>query len=187
MHKKIILASTSPRRKELLEREGIDFIVDASFIEETLDDSLPIDKRLCQLAINKALPIHQKYPHDIVIGADTVVYFENQVIGKAHSREEASEILHRLSHHKHDVYTAVAIYNGETLTSFCEQTEVYFKDITDMIEAYLDSNEWKGKAGAYGIQGTADVFVDHIVGDKDNVIGLPVQRIREYLLKNKCF
>ncbi len=183
MHKKIILASTSPRRKELLEREGIDFIVDASFIEETLDDSLPIDERLRQLAIKKATPIHQKYPQDIVIGADTVVYFENQVIGKAHSREEANQILHRLSHHKHDVYTAVAIYDADTLTSFCEKTEVYFKDITDMIEAYLDSNEWEGKAGAYGIQGAAEVFVDHIVGDKDNVIGLPVCRIKDYLLK----
>lgn len=70
---KIILASTSPRRKELLEREGIDFKVDASFIDETLDDSLPIEKRLCDLAMRKAYPIHQKYPHDIVIAADTVV------------------------------------------------------------------------------------------------------------------
>ena len=178
---KIILASTSPRRKELLEREGIDFKVDASFIDETLDDSLPIEKRLCDLAMRKAYPIHQKYPDDIVIGADTIVYFEDEVIGKAQDERMARHILERLSHQKHLVYTAVAIYIGHDIKTFCEKTEVYFRDISSLIPDYLASKEWVGKAGAYGIQGKADCFVDHIVGDLDNVIGLPVTKVMECL------
>ena len=183
MNKKIILASTSPRRKELLQREGIDFFVDASFIDETLDVSLSIEDRLCDLARRKADPIHRKYPDDIVIGADTIVSFDNQVIGKATDCQEARAILERLSDQKHLVYTGVAIYKGQDLQTFCEKTEVYFKDIKPMIQEYLDSNEWVGKAGAYGIQGKAGVFIDHIVGDLDNVIGLPITKVKECLLK----
>lgn len=178
---KIILASTSPRRKELLEREGIDFIVDASSIDETMDETLPIKERLCQLAKEKAEPIHHKYPQDIVIGADTIVYFQDCIIGKAKNREDAYQTLMMLSNQKHIVYTAVAIYNGNSLHTFCEKTEVYFKDISSMIDEYLDSGEWTGKAGSYGIQGKASVFVERIVGDKDTVIGLPVMRIKEFL------
>lgn len=178
---KIILASSSPRRKELLEREGIDFIVDASSIEEKMNETLPIKERLCQLAKDKAEPIHHKYPHDIVIGADTIVYYNNCIIGKAKDRKEAREILLKLSCHEHTVYTAVAIYHGEKLYTFCDETKVYFKDISSMIEDYLDSNDWMGKAGAYGIQGKADIFVDHIVGDKDTVIGLPARHVKTIL------
>lgn len=181
MTKKIILASTSPRRKELLEREGIDFLVDASFVDETLNESLPIEKRLCDLAQRKAFPIHQKYPDDIVIGADTIVYFKDEVIGKAQDERMARHILERLSHQKHLVYTAVAIYIGHDIKTFCEKTEVYFRDISSLIPDYLASKEWVGKAGAYGIQGKADCFVDHIVGDLDNVIGLPVTKVMECL------
>ena len=181
MSKKIILASTSPRRKELLEREGIDFIVDASFIDETLNESLPIEERLCDLARRKAFPIHQKYPNDIVIGADTVVYFENEVIGKAQDEQMARHILERLSNQKHVVYTGVAIYFGQDVFMFCEKTEVYFRDIHSLIPDYLASKEWVGKAGAYGIQGKANCFVDYIVGDLDNVIGLPVKKVMECL------
>ena len=87
----------------------------------------------------------------------------------------------RLSHHRHDVYTGVAIYMGNDLKTFCEKTEVYFRDISSLIPDYLASKEWVGKAGAYGIQGKADCFVDHIVGDLDNVIGLPVTKVMECL------
>lgn len=180
---RIILASTSPRRRELLEREGIDFIIDASFIDEVMDETLPIPDRLAQLASDKAMPIHQKHPHDIVIGADTIVYFDEKIIGKAKNESEARYILKMLSGQKHTVYTAVAIYFGEKLDTFVEKTDVYFRDIISMIDDYIESGEWQGKAGAYGIQGTADCFVDHIVGDKDNVIGLPVKKVVEILKK----
>ncbi|MFQ7798682.1 MAG: Maf family protein [Coprobacillus cateniformis] len=142
---KIILASTSPRRKELLEREGIDFIVDASSIDETMDETLPIKERLCQLSKDKAEPIHHKYPQDIVIGADTIVYFQDCIIGKAKNREDAYQTIMMLSNQKHIVYTAVAIYNGNSLHTFCEKTEVYFKDISSMIDEYLDSGNGWGK------------------------------------------
>lgn len=94
---KIILASTSPRRKELLEREGIDFIIDASSITEYLDSSLEIEERLKKLAYDKGVSIHEKYPDDVVISADTTIYHNGKVIGKAHSAHEAREILVSLS------------------------------------------------------------------------------------------
>lgn len=183
---KIVLASSSPRRKELLEREGIDFIIDASSIDETMDFSLPLEQRFQKLAIDKATPIHHKYPLDIVIGADTIVYFHNQIIGKAKDEQEARAILKALSHQKHSVYTAVAIYFQDELYSFVDQTDVYFKNIDDLIDDYILSGEWQGKAGAYGIQGKAGAFVDKIVGDLDNVIGLPMYRVKE-VLKNKLY
>lgn len=102
-------------------------------------------------------------------------------MGKQKNREDAYQTLMMLSNQKHIVYTAVAIYNGNSLHTFCEKTEVYFKDISSMIDEYLDSGEWMGKAGSYGIQGKASVFVERIVGDKDTVIGLPVMRIKEFL------
>lgn len=186
MHK-IILASSSPRRKELLEREGIDFIIDASSIDEQMDNSLPLEQRFQKLAIDKATPIHQQYPNDIVIGADTIVYFQNQIIGKAKDEQDARKILKQLSSHCHRVYTAVAIYFGNDLYSFVEKTDVYFKDIEALIDDYIASGEWKGKAGAYGIQGTADCFVDHIEGDIDNVIGLPVKSLLKVLKDRNIF
>lgn len=175
------MASLSPRRKELLERAGIDFIIDASSIDETMDETLPLEQRFIQLAIDKATPIHHQYPHDIVIGADTIVYYQNQIIGKAKDIDEAKRILSMLSNQKHSVYTAVCIYFQNDLYTFVDKTDVYFKNIHSMIDDYLALNEWQGKAGAYGIQGSADVFVDHIDGDIDTVIGLPLNRVVEAL------
>ena len=121
--------------------------------------------------------LYTSYPDDIVIGADTVVYFQNQIIGKAKDENEAKYILNLLSHQMHSVYTSVAIYFQDELMTFIDRTDVYFKDISHLIDSYIASGEWEGKAGAYGIQGTADCFVDHVNGDIDNVIGLPLQRV----------
>ncbi len=178
---KIVLASSSPRRKELLEREGIDFIVDASSIDEQLDESLPIFQRLCHLAKDKAFPIHQKYKDDIVIGADTVIYFQNQIIGKPKNKEDAYQTLKALSNNTHSVLSAVAIYKGDRVVSFCEETKVKFKNITPMIEDYLMTDEWIDKAGSYAIQGLGSQFVDFIDGSIDTVIGLPVAKVVEYI------
>lgn len=183
---KIVLASQSPRRKDLLEREGIDFIVDASSIDETLDESLPIEERLKQLAISKARPIHDKYPNDIVIGADTIVYHKDCIIGKANNEHEAREILMKLSKDKHTVYTAVAIFDKNEIISFVDSTDVYFRDIKDLINDYIESKDWIGKAGAYGIQSGGSIFVDFIEGDIDTVIGLPVKRTAK-ILKEKIY
>ncbi|MCD7810159.1 MAG: Maf family protein [Erysipelotrichaceae bacterium] len=177
----IILASSSPRRKELLENHGIAFIVDASSINEVLDENLDIEERLMHLAKQKAYPIHQKYPHDIVIGADTIVYHHDKIIGKPFSKSDAQSILLSLSNDKHRVYSAVAIYYGDDVECFIDYTDVYFKDIESDIETYLQSDEWMDKAGAYAIQGKANIFVDHIVGDKETVIGLPTYKVIQSL------
>ena len=182
---KIILASSSPRRKELLEREGIDFIVDASSIVEEFHDDLSIEDKLCHLAYDKALPIHMKYPDDIVIGADTIVYAHGKIIGKPKDQEEAKNILLSLSNDCHEVMSAVAIYKEGQWHTFCEKTKVHFKDIRLMIDDYLQQDEWIDKAGGYAIQGIGRQFVDHIEGDFDNVVGLPVKRVKEYLVSDR--
>ncbi len=178
---KIILASASPRRKELLMNEGIDFIIDASSIDETMDMSLGIEERIAKLAKDKAEPIHHKYPDDVVIGADTVVYLDGEIIGKAKDEQDAYAIHAKMSNKMHTVYTGVAIYIKNELITFTDYTDVYFKDTTSMIKDYIESNDWVGKAGAYAIQGKADIFVDHIEGDINTVIGLPVKKVLEVL------
>lgn len=176
---KIILASTSPRRKELLEREGIDFMIDASSITEYLDSSLNIEERLKKLAYDKGISIHEKYPEDIVISADTTIYHNDKIIGKAYSTDEARKILSSLSNDTHSVFTSVAIFYKDQICTFVDETKVTFKDINDMIDDYLSIDEWKGKAGAYAIQGVAGKFIKEVHGDIDNVIGLPVRHVKE--------
>ena len=179
---KIILASASPRRKELLEREGINFTIDASSIDEVLNPHLPIKARLEALAIEKGAPIHDRHPDDVVISADTTVYHNGEIIGKPKDEEDAKNILLSLSNDTHIVYTAVSIWiANQKHFSWVEETIVTFKDITKMIPEYLESGEWQGKAGAYGIQGKADMFVEKVEGDIDSVIGLPVTKIVSFL------
>lgn len=178
---KIILASNSPRRKELLEKAGIPFVVEASNIDEVLDPSLSVEERLKKLALSKGLPIHQKHPDDVVISADTTVYHNHQIIGKAHSREEAKAILTSLSDDTQIVYTAVAIFFPDETVNFIDSAKVVFKDITDMIDDYLDTGEWVNKAGAYAIQMKAQAFIKEVDGDVDTVIGLPVTKVKSIL------
>ena len=178
---KIILASTSPRRKELLEREGIDFIIDASSITEYFDSSLEIEERLKKLAYDKGVSIHEKYPDDVVISADTTIYHNGKIIGKAHSAHEAREILESLSSDTHSLFTSVAVFYKDQVCIFVDETKVTFKNINDMIDDYLSIDEWKGKAGAYAIQGVAGKFIEEVQGDIDNVIGLPVKHVIEVI------
>ncbi len=178
MNKPIILASRSPRRSELLSLCGIDFIVEPSDIEEIMDESLPLDERMQELAYQKALPIAKKHPDDVVVGADTIVYIDELVIGKAHSRQEANDILHRMSGRWHSVKTGVCVLWGSEKYTFTETSLVKFFDLSDYdIEEYLDLDEWQGKAGAYAIQGYAVRFVEKIDGDYSNIVGLPVAKL----------
>ena len=178
---KIIFASASPGRKEQLEREGIDFIIDASSITEYLDSSLEIEERLKKLAYDKGVSIHEKYPDDVVISADTTIYHNGKIIGKAHSAHEAREILESLSSDTHSVFTSVAVFYKDQVCTFVDETKVTFKNINDMIDDYLSIDEWKGKAGAYAIQGVAGKFIEEVQGDIDNVIGLPVKHVIEVI------
>lgn len=182
--KKIILASSSPRRKELLELHKFDFTIDFQEIDEVLDESLALPLRLEKLAYQKAAPIALKYPNDIVIGADTMVCLNDQMLGKASSRQEAFEMLKKLSNQTQIVYSAIAIIDNGKVSTYHDGTKVIFKDLTDQeINDYLDLNEWQGKAGAYAIQGYGKSLVAGIDGDQETVIGLPVRIIEEYLSK----
>lgn len=187
MNKPIILASRSPRRSELLDLCGIAYKVDPSDIDEVMDESLAMDERMQVLAYQKALPISQKHPNDIVVGADTIVYIDDMVIGKAQNQQEARMILKRLSGRTHQVMTGVCVLAYGQKYCFTEKSEVTFFDLSDEdIEDYLALNEWQGKAGAYAIQGFAVRFVAKINGDYSNIVGLPVAKLYRLLksLKN---
>lgn len=179
---KIILASSSPRRKELFDKYGIDYIVDYVETDEVLDSSLALSSQLENIALQKAKPLKDKYPDHIIISADTMVTFGQQMLGKPKDRDDARKMLKQLSGNQQLVITAVAIIDGEKEQTFSDGTIVIFKKLSDQeIEEYLDSNEWIGKAGAYAIQGIAKKFVAQILGDKETVIGLPMRLIMNYL------
>ena len=178
----IILASLSPRRHELLSQLGIPFVVESTNIEEIMDNRLPSDLRLEDLAYQKALPIARLHPQSIVIGADTIVSFHDQVLGKPKDYQEAKKMLLMFSGKSQYVYTSVTLLQGEKRISFTSKTEVIFKHLDEkQVEAYLSYNEWQDKAGAYAIQGAGEMLVDHYVGDFDTIVGLPLEQLRHVL------
>ncbi|MFQ6862746.1 MAG: Maf family protein [Beduini sp.] len=178
----IILASLSPRRRELLSQLGVPFRVESTNIEEIMDDRLPLDLRLEDLAYQKALPIARLHPHAIVIGADTIVCFHDQVLGKPKDYQDAKRMLLMFSGESQYVYTSITVLQGEKRVSFTSKTEVVFKILDEkQVEAYLAYNEWQDKAGAYAIQGAGDMLVDHYVGDFYTIVGLPVEQLHKVL------
>lgn len=180
--RKIVLASLSPRRYELLSRLGVPFIVDSENVEEILDPHLPLTKRLEELSYLKALPVFKRHQDAIVIGADTIVCFEEKLLGKPKNRQDAKKMLLSYSGKSQYVYTAVTVLDQNKRISFVSQSEVCFKPLTeDIIEHYLDENEWQDKAGGYAIQGKGASLIDHYQGDYDTIVGLPVQRLKEVL------
>ena len=182
MKNKIILASSSPRRKELFDKYGIDYTVDFVETEEVLDESLTLFKRLENIALQKAKPLQIKYPNNIIVSADTMVTFQDEMLGKPKNREDAKRMLELLSNNKQVVITAVCIIKDQQSTTFTDATTVTFKKLSDQeIEDYLDTNEWQGKAGAYAIQGVASKFAEKIDGDLENVIGMPMYKVIKYL------
>lgn len=179
--KRLILASGSPRRKELLENANILFDISVSHIDEVLDRDMPPDKAVVSLALQKAADVAQRFPEGIVLGADTIVTYENKMLGKPENRQGAREMLDMLSGNVHTVFTGVAIITPEQTITFHEATKVEFWELTEEeIENYLDSGEPFDKAGAYGIQLLGSTLVKRIEGDYFSVVGLPVSRtVRE--------
>lgn len=174
----IILASASPRRKELLTTAGIDFVVKVADVDEVIDEMLTPDGVVMSLALQKAGAVAAQNPESVVIGADTVVVLDGKILGKPKSEENAVELLTMLSGKTHTVYTGVALIKGEKVKTFCEATQVEFYDLTkDEIEAYVATKEPMDKAGAYGIQGKGCVLIRKINGDYFNVVGLPVSAV----------
>ena len=181
---KIILASQSPRRRELLSRMGIThFDVLPAQGEEHIDHSLPAGLLVEALARQKAAEIAACAPPDaVIIAADTVVALDNEILGKPHTAQEAAEMLQKLSGRQHTVYTGVAVRQNDTELVEREAAQVHFRPLSPQeIRAYIATGEPMDKAGAYGVQGYGCLFVEGIVGDYYNVMGLPVCRLGRML------
>ncbi|WP_221566255.1 nucleoside triphosphate pyrophosphatase [Alkalihalobacillus sp. TS-13] len=179
--KSLILASGSPRRKELLEIARLSFTVQKSAVSEDISKEYSPEQFVEQLALHKAQDIYSKNPSDVVLGADTVVVFNKQILGKPENDKEAFNMLRMLSGETHHVFTGVAIISEEKKRVFHGVTEVTFWNLSsEEIEEYVRSGESSDKAGAYGIQGYGSTLVKEIKGDYFNVVGLPVaQTVRE--------
>lgn len=175
----LILASNSPRRKELLATLGYDFSVASSHCLEVSRATLPQDVAT-ELAARKAADVFKSYPDAVVIGSDTVVAYNNTIFGKPATSSDAVSMLKELSGNTHMVYTGVCVMSKKGVWLFVEGTSVTFKELTDLqIEQYVASGSPMDKAGAYGIQDSG--FVSHITGDYDNVVGFPTYRVKQVL------
>lgn len=182
--KKIILASASPRRKELLSKAGFKFEVITSDADENIDiTDAPLMVR--ELALLKASAVARRINYDaLVIGADTVVSLDGKILGKPEDWREAKHMLEMLSGRAHQVYTGVCIIDAKTGKSVCksERTDVIFRHIKKReIRAYIKTGEPMDKAGAYAIQGGAGKFVRGYIGSFCNVVGLPVELVRQII------
>lgn len=207
---RLVLASASPRRRELLSQIGLEFTVMPSIKEENAKTT-EAGALVQELSRQKAVDIWEqlsgdqgqnpdadqeqiseetqepnlngkRQPELLVIGADTVVCCEGKILGKPHSREAAAEMLTALQGRSHEVYTGVTLYSQSETVTFFECTQVEFYPMTEVeISEYIDSKEPMDKAGAYGIQGLGARFVKDIRGDYNNVVGLPVGRLYQEL------
>ena len=177
----LILASASPRRRELLGLFRIPFTVRVADIDETMDPGKsPIDE-VARVSRLKALAVERE-KEDTVIAADTIVVCEGRVLGKPRSEAEAARMLGLLSGRDHQVMTGVTVVRGERAETFTEVTDLHFRVLSEKeIADYVATGEPMDKAGAYGIQGGAALFCSHMVGDYYNVMGLPVCRLGEVL------
>jgi len=178
----IVLASSSPRRQALLEQVGISFVVDPSSVDEHIAEPLPPARLVEQLALRKARTVARRHPDRPVLGADTIVVADGEVLGKPADRTHAVAMLERLSGRSHQVLTGVAVVQGERELVAHEETAVQFAPLTrEQIEWYVATGEPMDKAGAYGIQGRAAALISSISGDYYNVVGLPLYRTVQML------
>lgn len=189
---KYILASASPRRKELLARTGIDFQIIVSNCEEKMTENTP--SKICQeLASQKANAVFEEVKNTetqdfVVIGADTIVVYRDEILGKPQDEDDAYNMLSMLADRTHQVYTGVAIIsrkNGKKQTKvFFEKTDVTFYPVDRYdLQRYIKTKDPLDKAGSYGIQGDFSIHVKEIHGDYNNVVGLPIGHLYQELLK----
>jgi septum formation protein len=183
-NEQIILASASPRRKELLGMLRVPFTIQTSDVEETSVQASTVHQYVKEVALLKARDVAKKYIGKLVIGADTIVVFNNQILHKPKSHDEAVQHLTQLAGNRHEVMTAVAIIQADgTESTFVEVTNVVFKEVSpEMIEAYVQTGDPFDKAGGYGIQTSGALLVDRIEGDYNNVVGLPIATLVQKLL-----
>lgn len=177
----LILASGSPRRKEILDQMGLIYTVDVSDADESF--TAAPDRMVCELSLRKAAAVASRHREAIILAADTLV-FSDRVLGKPQDAQDAKRMLSLLSGSWHEVYTGVTLLNTKTGKHICSAdcTRVHFAPMTcEEIEAYVATGEPLDKAGAYGIQGMGGMFIDRIEGSYSNVVGLPMAMLREML------
>lgn len=180
--KELILASASPRRRELLQELGISFSVIPSLFEEKAEGLCPSETALA-FARGKAEEVFSRYPDFAVLGADTVVAIEGELLGKPHSCEEAKAMLRKLSGRTHSVFTGVCLVKENLQLCGISETQVHFFKLSEaLIEEYVRSGLPLDKAGAYGIQ-DGYPLVESYEGSYTNVVGFPMELVREYLRK----
>ena len=179
----IVLASGSPRRKEILQQMGYSFTVNTSNTKESIDGAP--EEMVLHLSEEKARAVASQYDNALVLGADTIVAIEDRILGKPHTEKQAAEMMHLLSGKWHSVYTGVCVINTRTKTMVKQavQTRVHFLPLDEeVIYDYIKTAEPYDKAGGYALQGAAGVFIDKIEGSYSNVIGLPMH-VADFLLK----
>ncbi len=182
MLKSIVLASQSPRRRELMLLLNLPFSSENPQIEEELDPSLPLAKAIEKIAIDKAQDVFQRHPHAIVIGSDTVVVVDDVVLGKPQDDEDAIRMLELLSGQTHKVITGVCMISDKQKVVFHSIAKVTFYPLTEaMIKSYVASKLPMDKAGAYGIQDRGTLFIKSISGDYYTIMGLPIAEVSRRL------
>lgn len=179
----LILASKSPRRRQLLEQMGLQFRVLTAEADETMDPAKPVDQEIGRVSRLKAEAVRpQVQAEDVVIAADTLVCVDGKRLGKPGTTQEAEQMLRQLSGRHHTVMTGVSVSRGTRTETFTELTHIHFRALSETeIRAYVATGEPMDKAGAYGIQGLAGLFVSRIDGDYYNVMGLPICRLTQVL------
>ena len=178
---KLILASSSPRRRELMGMTGLPFAVRVGETDENIGEPDP-EKRVRLLALRKAEAAWRGDPEEAILGADTLVYLKGRLLGKPSCREEARAMLRALSGAEHTVYTGLCLRTEAGAKTMSCATRVWFRTLSEEeIEEYLDTGEPMDKAGAYGIQGRGALLVQRIDGDFYNVVGLPLSALTELL------
>lgn len=182
--KRLILASSSPRRRDLLNQLGLRFDVEPAEIDETAFTSQPAARLVRALSRKKAAAVASRHKNAIIIAADTVVELDGSVLGKPHGRTEAKTMLRSLSGKHHTVITGFTIIDSDTQRTLTRtvKTKVYVKALKrNDIDAYVETGEPLDKAGGYGIQGSGSILIKKIVGDYSNVVGLPLSEIADSL------
>lgn len=178
----IILASSSPRRTEILTNANISHTIIPSSCEEIIEPNLKPFEVVESLSYQKAKDVSKKFPTDIIIGADTIVVINDQILGKPHSEIEAIKMLELISGKTHQVITGVTLIQNSKVKIFHEVTDVSVKKLTlDEIEEYIRVENVYDKAGSYAIQGVFKKYIKDIQGEYYNVVGLPIERLKKEL------
>lgn len=176
----MILASGSPRRSELLTSIGVKYRVVVPNIEEILNTSLSIPNQVMDLAVQKADAINVE--NELVLAADTIVVIEDEILGKPIDNADAVRMLKLLSNKTHTVLTGVCLKEGSNYDVFYDETIIKFKKLNEKtIIEYVETGEPLDKAGSYGIQGLGGNFVESFIGDYNNIVGLPLIKLKEHL------